>query len=241
MGKAAESGDSREVTGREEGQALVEAAFVLPAMVLLLLLAVQLTQLQQARIFAEAAVFAAARAGIVFNGDPEKMRAAATLAVLPAAGATDGFPAIAKTLARVKAEDAVLGPLGLEQIRVFVHNPVAADFSAFGQHLNRQEIDFDDVRPGATEATLLSLEVRYLHELRVPFANRMIQTIWMAAKAGILKSWQGWDLTSPRLGSASGPDAIVASRAAAAAVVARNRTPEGLPLAALAAAGRLGR
>ena len=54
---------------REEGQALAEAAIVLPAMVFLLLVAVQLTQLQQARILAESAAFAAARAGIVFNGD----------------------------------------------------------------------------------------------------------------------------------------------------------------------------
>src|SRR3954447_10621809 len=168
--------------GREEGQAMVEAALILPALVFLVLLTIQLTQLQRARILAGYAAFAAARAGIVMNGDPGKMRAAAALAVLPGVGRTDGMAEIAKSLARFEAQDAVLRPLGLEQLRVSVESPAAAGFGRFGQHLGNQEIDFDDVRPGATEATLLSLRIRYLYELRVPFANQLLQAIWLASK-----------------------------------------------------------
>jgi hypothetical protein len=226
---------------REEGQALAEAAIVLPAMVFLLLVAIQLTQLQQARILAESAAFAAARTGIVLNGDPGRMADAAALAILPGFGRTDSFAAIAKTRLRFEAERAVLERLGLAPLRVHVHNPVAADFRAFGQHLNGQEIDFDDVRPGATEATLLSVQIRYLYELRVPFANKLLQTLWMAAKAGLLGAWRGWDLASPRLGRQAGPDAVAVSRAAAAATTVRDRTPEGISLAALSAAGKAGR
>jgi hypothetical protein len=232
---------SRTMLRSEDGQAIAEAAIVLPAMVFLLLIAVQLTQLQQARLLADSAAFAAARTGIVMNGDPDKMRDAAAFAILPAFGRTDGFAAIAKSLLRFKAENAVLEGLGLTILRVHVHNPAAADFRAWGRHLNGQEIDFDDVRPGATEATLLSLQIRYLYELRVPFANRLLQTLWMAAKAGVLGAWQGWDLTSPRFGSQSGPDAAGFSRAAAAGTVVRDGTPEGIALVALAAAGRAGR
>ena len=224
----------------EEGQAIAEAAIVLPGMVFLLLAAVQLTQLQQARILADSAAFAAARTGIVMNGDPGKMRDAATFAVLPGIGPTDSFPAIARTLLRFKAADAVLAPLGLTQLRVYVHNPSVSDFSAWGRHLNGQEIDFDDVRPGATDATLLALQISYLYELKVPFANKLIQTLWMAAKAGVLEAWQGWDLTSPRFGGQTGPDAVRISRAVAAGVTAQ-ATPEGISLAALVAAGRAGR
>jgi TadE-like protein len=166
---------------REEGQALVEAAFVLPAMVFLLLVALQLTQLQQARILADHAAFAAARAGIVMNGDPGKMKDAAVLAVLSGVGPTDSAAAMVKTLVRFKTEEMALGPFGLDQLRVHVHNPVARDFPAWGQHLHDEEIDFDDVRPGATDATLLSLQIRWLYELKVPFANRLLQTIWIAA------------------------------------------------------------
>ena len=225
----------------EDGQAVVEAAIVLPAMVFLLLLALQLTQLQQARVLAEYAAFAAARAGIVLNSDPVRMTQAATLAVLPASGPSDGLSALARTLLRFQAEDAVLRPFGLEQMRVYVHNPVAPDFARWGRHLDRQEIDFDDVRPGATEATLLSLQIRWLYELKVPFANRMIQAIWVAAKGGLLQSWRGWDLTGPRLGSQTGPDAIATSHILAAGIAVPDGTPEGIPIAALAAAARAGR
>ena len=224
----------------EDGQAVVEAAIVLPAMVFLLLLALQLTQLQQARILAEYAASAAARAGIVMDGDPARMKQAATLAVLSGSGPFDGGSAIARTLLRLQAEDAVLKPFGLEQVRVYVHNPVAPDFARWGRHLDGQEIDFDDVRQGATEATLLSLQIRWLYELKVPFANRMIQAIWVAAKGGLLQSWRGWDLTGPRLGSQTGPDAIATSHALAGIAVP-DGTPEGIPIAALAAAARAGR
>src|SRR3954471_8046845 len=144
----------------ENGQAVVEAALVLPSLILLLLAAVQLTQLQQARLLADYAVFAAARAGVVMNGDPGKMREAAALAILPAFGATDGLGAIGRTLLRFKAEDAVLAPFGLQQLQIEVHSPAAAEFAKYGQHLNGKELDFDDVRPGATAATLLSLLLR---------------------------------------------------------------------------------
>lgn len=203
----------------EGGQALVEAAVILPAFVFLLLLAIQLTQLQQARLFAEYAAFAAARAGIVFNGDAGKdgtegrMRDAAALAILPSFGRTDSLERMTSTLARFEARQRALRPLGLSQIRIHVHNPVAADFDALGQHLNRRELDFDDVRPAASEATLLSLQISYLYELRVPFANRMLQTLWLAARTAMLRG-----------------------RSAVA-----DGTPEGIPLSALVAAAESGR
>src|SRR5207244_4537563 len=117
------------------------------------------------------------------------------------------------TCAKFNAQDLILRPFWLSQVRVCVWNPIKADFRTLGQHLNGQEIDFDDVRPAATDATLLSLQVRYLYEMRVPFANKLIQTIWMASKAGVLSRWQGWDMTSPRFGTQKGPDAVALSRA----------------------------
>src|SRR4051794_17872558 len=184
MGTPRRSRDDLRMLRGEQGQAIVEAAFVLPSMVFLLLVAIQLTQLQRARLLADAAAFAAARAGIVMNGDRERMREAAMLALLPAVGRTDSVSAAARTLVRFKVENELLEPLGLELVRVEVHNPAAADFAVWGGHLNGQEIDFDDVRPGAAVATLLSLQLRSLYELRVPFANRVLQTLWMAGTAG---------------------------------------------------------
>ena len=225
---------------REDGQAVVEAALVLPAFIFLLLLTIQLSQLQRARILADYAAFAAARTGIVFNGDPDKMKDAATLAILPSYGRTDDIDDIAKSLALFKVTEAALTPFGLEKLRIYVRNPVKADFRTFGAHLDGQEIDFDDVRPGAAEATLLSLQVRYLYELRVPFANRMIQTIWMAAHAGLLSRWRGSDWTGPRFGTATGPDAVTVSKLAAAGTTVQDGTPEGIKLTGLLAAAEAG-
>lgn len=222
----------------------MEAAFILPAMVFLLLLTLQLTQLQQARIMVEYAAFTAARTGIVMNGNnggsngfDGPMHDAAVLAVMPTFGRTDSIPNLAATRLRFQADDAVLRPLGLSQVRVFVLSPTRADFSSFGQHLNGQEIDFDDVRPEAADATLLSLQIRYLYEMKVPFANKLIQTLWIVSKVGSLRSWQGSDWTGPKLGAQSGIDAVAATRALASGRVVPDGTPEGVSLGGLVAAG----
>ncbi|HEX4381560.1 MAG TPA: TadE family protein [Myxococcales bacterium] len=173
----------------EDGSTVVEAAILLPLMVFLILMTLQLALLQQARLMADYAAFAAARTGIVQSGNngtdnggtDGPMHDAAVFAVLPTFGRTDSFEQLAATAARFKVEDLALKGAGLSQIRVFILNPTADAFSKWGGHLNGQELDFDDVRPGATDATLLSLQVRYLYELRVPFANKVIQSLWMAA------------------------------------------------------------
>lgn len=228
----------------EQGQALVEAAFVLPALVFLLLLTIQLTQLQQARLMVEYAAFAAARTGIVKNGDNGRsggfdgaMHDAAVMAVLPTFGRTDSIASILATRAKFAAEDLFLRRFGLSQVRVQVLSPTRADFRSFGQHLDGQEIDFDDVRPAAADATLLSLQVRYLYEMKVPFASKFIQTLWLASQAGVLRAWQGADLAGPRFAAQTGRDAVAISRAIAAGRTVSDGTPEGIGLAALVAAG----
>jgi len=232
----------------------VEAAFVLPAMIFLILCAIQLTQIQQARLLTEYAAFNAARAGIVHNGDngtsdgfgDGPMYDAAVLSILPSLGRTDSFTEMGKRLVPFKLLDNVLAPFKLSKVRVYVRNPKKADFSKYGQHLNGREIDFDDVRPGATDATLLEIQVRYLYEMRIPFANKLIQTIWMATHVGsgnarALDAWTGFDMTSPKAFAPTGPDAVALSRALAAAVRYDDGTPEQVNLGALVAAGGFGR
>ncbi|MFL5278669.1 MAG: TadE/TadG family type IV pilus assembly protein [Myxococcales bacterium] len=238
----------------ESGQAIVEAAFVLPAMIFLILCAIQLTQIQQARLLTDYAAFNAARAGIVHNGDngdsdgfsDGPMYDAAALSLAPSLGRSDSFTEVAKRVAAVKLLDAALGAFKLSRVRVYVRNPKRADFARFGKHLNGREIDFDDVRPGATDATLLEIQVRYLYELRIPFANKMIQTLWMATHVGLggfraLEQWEGFDMTSPRAFTANGPDAVQLTRGGAAFVGYDDGTPEQVNIGALVAAGAAGR
>src|SRR3954466_9391352 len=82
----------------ESGQAVVEAAIVLPAFLCLLLCTIQLTQLQQARLLLEYAAFNAARAGIVRDAESGAMREAAVFSILPSWGRTDSWEALLRTL-----------------------------------------------------------------------------------------------------------------------------------------------
>ena len=101
------------------------------------------------------------------------------IALLPSFGRTDGFAAFTRTWALFRAREEALRPLRLPLLRVSVLNPRRGDFARLGEHLDGQEIDFDDVRPSAADANLLSIQLRYLYELRVPFANKLIQSAWL--------------------------------------------------------------
>lgn len=84
---------------RESGQAAVEAAIVMPLMVFMVLGILQLTMVQHARIMTEYAAYNAARAGIVWNGNNERMHDAALMSLLPTMGRTDNIGETAKTWA----------------------------------------------------------------------------------------------------------------------------------------------
>lgn len=168
--------------GGESGQAVVEAAFVLPLTVVLILCTIQITQLQRARVLVEYAAFNAARAGTVQSGNPAPMHEAAALSLLASHGRTDSLTALARTWADFRAREAVLSALRLPLVEVVVLNPRRPDFQKFGQHLAGRELDFDDVRPDAIDASLLSIQVRYLYELRVPLANKLLHSLWLAAR-----------------------------------------------------------
>jgi hypothetical protein len=225
---------------------MVEAAIILPAMIFLLLMTIQLTMLQQARIAVEYAAFAAARAGIVMNGNngasngtrDGPMRDAAVLAILPTYGRTDTLANLAITKAKFEVQDAALRKAGLPQVRVNVLSPRQAAFKQH-THLNGREIDFDDMRPSVAGDTLLSLQVRYYYQLRVPFANKMIQAIWIATnigrtRLGGIDTWRGKDLTGPKVGGDNGFDAVTTARTLALAHGAiPDGTPEGVNIASL--------
>ncbi|WNG18410.1 TadE/TadG family type IV pilus assembly protein [Cystobacter fuscus] len=93
---------------RESGQAAVESALVLPLMVFLGLGLIQLTMMQQAKLMTEYAAYCAARTGIVWNGNNERMHDAAIMALLPTMGRTDTLYHLGKTWALAQLYDEAL-------------------------------------------------------------------------------------------------------------------------------------
>src|SRR5215213_5204064 len=83
--------------GLQQGQVTLEAALVMPLMVFFVLGLIQLTSMQHAKILTEYAAYNAARAGIVWNGNNERMRDAAIVSLLPTMGRTDRIDRLAVT------------------------------------------------------------------------------------------------------------------------------------------------
>lgn len=184
----------RRARSAERGQALVESAIVFPVMIFMVLGIVQLTLMQQARLMLEYAAFNAARAGSVWNMDPERMRKAAVLTLLPTMPTTpvdalmstplavDSWDKLAARYALVLGGNTIGGALGRRPIEVEILNPTKTDFG------NAQEIVFDDVGGGSFEErkkTQLTLRVTYMYELRLPVINWMMFESWLVGRSGI--------------------------------------------------------
>lgn len=200
----------------DEGQSIVEGAIVLPAMIFLILTIMQLTMVQHARIMTDYAAFAAARAGIVFNGDKKAMEQAATLALLPTMGRTDKLETLTTTALRtLTIEKAKRAVFDLPIVRVRTLSPTAAQFASLGRHLGGTELDFDDIRSQAAQANILQIQVEYFYRMPIPFANQILQNIFFAQRLNTLQYWGGVNMVAPEMsfgGVATGVNAQQVTR-----------------------------
>ena len=193
----------------EEGQVIVEQALVMPMMVFLVLGIVQLAMIQQARIATEVAAYGAARSGIVYDGDPRMMRRAAFLSLLPTFGRADGMKALTPTLALAAATQlgadlasllglSMLTDVSMVQVEILDHPEVdRLAVMRRQKHLNGRQIDFDDYREPEAEANQLTVHVRYYYEMRIPFANRLLQLMWLAQRTGTMVAYGGTRFLEP--------------------------------------------
>ncbi len=84
----------------------------MPLTVAVMLGILQLAQIQQARLMTEYAAFQAARAGIVWGGNNERMHDAALVALLPTFGRCDDWAHLGSTWQAEQKRDAALATLG---------------------------------------------------------------------------------------------------------------------------------
>lgn len=199
--------------GDESGQAIVEAALVLPAMIFLILMILQLTMLQHARIMTEYAAFAAARAGIVLSADTKAMKRAAELALMPtitrvgAGQGGDAQAALNNAIGAIERENVARNAVGVPLLNLFVLSPClrnddtdGIDWGLGSEHLREQkgaatsqriERDFDDVRDHVRTKNILKVGIQYNYRMTIPFANRMLQAIYFAGRTRTLDTWTG--------------------------------------------------
>jgi len=161
---------SGRIRKREEGQAAVETAIVMPLMIVLVLGIIQLGLIAQARAVAKYAAYRAVRVGVMQNADIDKMQAAAVFHLLPvlpllsSGGAETILPTTDVGQISLKFQRAMLenrmvmtsfGPL--EQVKVVICGPVRGDLDnsstdpigdwdqqAVHGTGSPNEIDFDD-------------------------------------------------------------------------------------------------
>jgi hypothetical protein len=189
----------------DDGQSIVEAAIILPAMIFLVLGILQLTMVQHARIMTEYAAFCAARAGIVFNADKKAMERAATVALLPTMGRTDSLKTYTLTVLQALPRELAqrtIGSASLPIVSVETLSPKPSDFNGtIAGHLNSEEIDFDDIRDTAAQANILQIRLRYYYRMTIPFANQMLQTLFFAQRGNAWALWSktGLSATNPML------------------------------------------
>ena len=142
----------------------MEAAIVLPLTLFLLLGAVQLHFLHQARVLASYAAYRAARAGALHGADTRAMEAAALSALVPASGTPEGGLTLVRPVDEGDAYGRRLTELakgidGLPVVEVTVCGPLRRDFDGTvsserpdGSGVERLpvaldgEVDFDDPR-----------------------------------------------------------------------------------------------
>ena len=167
---------------------------VLPVLIALVLGVVQLTLLAHAKLMTEYAAFCAARAGIVWSGNNERMRNAALLASLPTFGRTDELPSLGESLVHQESMDRSFRRLawGGEAPSEVNGAPLTGLIRVDTLHRESgssrvlEEIDFDRVEQSASRrAGVLRVRVRYWYELKVPLANWLIFVSWYATNAAL--------------------------------------------------------
>jgi len=197
----------------QRGQAAIETAIILPLMTFMVLGIIQLTMMQQAELMTQYAAYQACRAGIVWNGNNDKMVSAAIVALAPTAAGgklfpgskplregTQGMADLVADIASMHLINGAASALGVAPIRVDVVNPTRQIFSKYvgrGGLPHPTGLVFDDVGYHSTDGTSdgfladegyrkalqLTIRVRYLYELKIPFASTIIQTCFFLENA----------------------------------------------------------
>ena len=168
---------------RSSGQTIVEYIIIFPVLLILILGAIQIALIYQAKFTLNYAAFMGARQGALKNANLNSIKDGVAAGMTPLFMRWDGTgaPGLADlTKARVISTIEVFNPL---TARVEIISPTAAAFSVLAG--GGSEIPNDNLmyRSGSgdgmtiQDANLLKIRVTYCVKLVVPFVNRMIYSL----------------------------------------------------------------
>lgn len=172
----------------EQGAAVVETAFSILAFLILILGLIQATLVIHAKYLVNYAAYSAARAGIVHNGDLEKMKQAASLALTPLYAGSVNLADLALGYgeARLRAE---VPPL-LGGIKVEILSPPEERFSEEYNQRFFPELRRYDEHPVRAEdiqqlrENLLTVKVSAGFQLKIPLINTIMSPFFFDPVSG---------------------------------------------------------
>lgn len=181
---------------REQGQAMVETAIVLPLFCFLIFGLLQLGLMQQAKVMAKYAAYRAVRAGALHHADPKRMEEAALAALLPViadratSGNAKGAGVYTKTSSAMAWVQSYLihsfnfmPDAFMPYVEVTICGPLQGDFN--GDEVSDGEVDFDDpqITTGDTAKlfgrTKLRIQITFNYRMPIPFADWVIHKAWL--------------------------------------------------------------
>ena len=180
----------------DSGQAAVEAAFILPLFVFLILGTLQLCLMHQARLMAKYAAYRAVRAGALHNAHKDIMEQAGLAVLLPLVSQASGKGESLQPITRAEDFQKKWGSDGMKRnempdvklpyVAVTICGPNRVELPG-----GAREVDFDDPRFSSADIdsggdgdrwrhsnlTKLRIQVTLNYRMPIPFANWVIHSI----------------------------------------------------------------
>lgn len=172
---------------RQHGAAIIETVIALPILIAVILAAIQIGLIYQAKATLNHASLQAARAGAVENANPGAIRRGLARGLTPLYSPDTSLEGIVATVARINAAL-------VTDARVRILNPTREAFADFSEDVGGvREIPNDRLHarspaPGAQsgvniqDANLLRIEITYGYELNVPLVNWFITRTLLALR-----------------------------------------------------------
>jgi hypothetical protein len=163
----------------ETGAALAETAITIMTFLVVILGIIQMTLVINAKLMVNYAAYHAARAGIVYNGDQDRMNEAAAAALAPLFTGAPSLTSLALGYGRARAE------MAISLLQVEILSPSSARFRNDYRKRFFPEIQRYGEAPsdGAfLDDNLLTVKVTYYYPLRIPLINQILRPFFQRVK-----------------------------------------------------------